>query len=175
MSQIEVPYEEMKNEMVKEFLKHNFGFLATSEQDNVRAGNMWMVSDGLTLYCFTWLKTRKYKQIMANPNVAFAIDNLQVEGVASLKGHPLDVPEFIKAYKENQPDAYERRSRTYFARSETDVRVIEIAPKRICRYRGKRSYNIPVAHFDILDVVKREAYSIRDMDLFYARTPAYRE
>jgi len=175
MSVIEASYEEMEQEMVEELLKHKFGFLATSEGENVRAGNMFIVTEGLTIYCFTWLKTRKYRQMVANPNVAFAIDNLQVEGVASLKEHPQDVPEFLQAYREKQPAAYERRSKTYFARSDPDVRVVEITPTRICRYRPNNRYNIPESCFDVLDVTKGEAYSIETMDYFYARTPAYGE
>lgn len=61
MSVIEASYEEMEQEMVEELLKHKFGFLATSEGENVRAGNMFIVTEGLTIYCFTWLKTRKYR------------------------------------------------------------------------------------------------------------------
>ena len=55
------------------------------------------------------------------------------------------------------------------------MRVIEITPKRICRYRGRISYNIPVAYFDILDIVNGKAYSIESMDYFNARTPVYGE
>ena len=175
MSVVKASYDEMKQEMAEELTKYRIGFLATSEGDNVRAGNMFIVTEGLTIYCFTWLKTRKYKQMEANPNVAFAIGNLQVEGVVSLKGHPQDVPEFLKAYREKQPAAYERRSKTYFARSDPDVRVIEITPTRICRYRANNRYKIPDSLFDVLDVAKGEAYSIETMDYFYARTPAYGE
>ena len=175
MSVIEASYEEMEQEMVEELLKYRIGFLATSEKDSVRVGNMFIVTEGLTIYCFTWLKTRKYRQMQANPNVAFAIGNLQVEGVVTLRGHPQDEPEFLRAYREKQPAAYERRSKTYFARSDPDVRVIEINPTRICRYRANNRYKIPESCFDVLDLVRGDAYSIETMDYFYARTPAYRE
>ena len=173
MSIIEASYEEMKQEMAEELKNYRIGFLATSENDNVRVGNMFIVTEGLTIYCFTWLKTRKYRQMQANPNVAFAIGNLQVEGVASLKRHPQDVPEFLQAYRERQPAAYERRSKSYFARSDPDVRVIEINPTRICRYRANNRYKIPESCFDVLDVERGEAYSIETMDYFYGRTPVY--
>lgn len=175
MSIIEASYKEMEQEMVEELLKYRIGFLATSEKDNVRVGNMFIVTEGLTIYCFTWLETRKYRQMEANPNVAFAIGNLQVEGVVSLREHPQDVPEFLQAYREKQPAAYERRSKTYFARSDPDVRVIEITPTRICRYRANNRYKIPESLFDVLDITKGEAYSVKTMDYFYARTPVYGE
>jgi len=173
MSHIELPYEDLKQEMIKEISNHTFAFLATSENDYVRVGNNWIVSDGLTIYCFTFPKTRKYKQMKANPKVALAVDNLQVEGVATLKGHPQDEPRFLKAYKENQPELYERRSKTYFSRSETGTRVIEISPSRICRFKQSSRYKISESCFDVLDIKKKEAYSIKTMDLYYGRTPVY--
>lgn len=175
MSVIKASYKEMEQEIVEELLKYGIGFLATSEKDKLRVGNMFIVTEGLTIYCFTWLKTRKYRQMEANPNVAFAIGNLQVEGVVTLKGHPQDVPEFLQAYRDKQPAAYERRSKTYFSRSDPDVRVIEITPTRICRYRANQRYKIPESCFDVLDVVRGEAYSVKTMDYFYGRTPVYGE
>lgn len=175
MSIIEASYKEMEQELVEELQRYRIGFLATSEKDNVRAGIMFIVTEGLTIYCFTWLKTRKYRQMEANPKVAFAIGNLQVEGVVTLWGHPQDVPEFLQAYREKQPAVYERRSKTYFARSDPDVRVIEITPTRICRYRANNRYKIPESCFDVLDITKGEAYSIETMDYFYGRTSAYGE
>jgi len=114
MSQIELSYEDMKQEMIKEIQKHPHGYLATSEGEFVTVRRMGLVSDGLTIWCLTSEQTRKYKQIMANPNVAIAAgDYLQIEGVASLKGHPRDEENsvFIKAFREQLPDRYERSLR----------------------------------------------------------------
>ena len=63
---------------------------------------MRLVSHGLRMWCFTRPVTRKYKQMMVNHKVAFAIENLQVEGVAELKGHPYDDEnaDFLEAYRE---------------------------------------------------------------------------
>ena len=105
MSQIELSYEEMKQKVIKDIQKHPRLYLATSEGEFVTVRRMGFVSDGLKIWFVTDLESRKYKQIMANPKVAIAGgDDLQIEGVASLKGHPFDEPEFIKAYKETQPD-----------------------------------------------------------------------
>lgn len=43
---------------------------------------------------------------MANPYEAIVAGNLQIEGVALLKGHPLDEENtvFIETYKETRPD-----------------------------------------------------------------------
>ena len=90
MSQYEVSYSKLKKEIEDELAIIRLGYLATSENDYVRNGAVLMVSDGLTIYVFTFLKSRKYQQMKANPNVGFSVSTLQIEGVASLKGHPLD-------------------------------------------------------------------------------------
>jgi hypothetical protein len=86
------------------------------------------------LWCFTLDQTRKYKQILTNPKVAIADGNLQVEGIAELKGHPYDEEnaDFLKAYKETQPVNFDRTSRRSFNRQ--NARVIEIEPERIAVY-----------------------------------------
>ena len=173
LSQNEVSYTELKKEIAEELSKLRFGFLATSENDHVRNGGVFMVTDGLTIYVFTFLKTRKYKQMKANPNVGFSVSTLQIEGVATLKGHPQDEPEFLKVYKENQPLIYERRSQTYFSRNHPDSRVVEIKPTRICRFKSIEKYKTPPSCFEVLDVTNEKAYSIATMDYLYGRTPYY--
>ena len=78
MSFFEIPFEEMKQQMIDEIGKHEWAYLATSDANKIRVGKMRLVSDGLRLWCFTRPVTRKYKQIMVNPKVAFADGNLQV-------------------------------------------------------------------------------------------------
>lgn len=175
MSLLEMPYEEMKQMMIKEIQKHEWGYLATSDGEKIRVGKMRLVSDDLTLWCFTRPVTRKYKQISVNPHVAIADGNLQIEGVAKLKGHPLDEEnsDFLKAYKETQPENYDRTYRRGFKRP--DYRVIEIVPQRIAVFgvTSKISSKISKANpgigsdellieatencFDILNLVKKKA------------------
>jgi len=87
MSQYEVSYAELKKEIEDELVKLRLGFLATSENDYVRNGAVFMVSNGLTIYVFTFLASRKFQQMKANPNVGFSVSTLQIEGLATLKGH----------------------------------------------------------------------------------------
>ena len=176
MSLLEIPFEEMKKQMIDEITKHEWAYLATSDGDKIRVGKMRLVSDGLRLWCFTRPVTRKYKQIKVNPKVAFADGNLQVEGVAKLKGHPHNEEniDFLKAYEETQPENFERTSRRGFKRP--DYRVIEITPQRIAVYgvstqvSRKISEDIPGIGrdallveatencFDILNLVKKTAH-----------------
>ena len=118
--------------MITEIQKHDHGILATSDGEYVTARKVRLVADRLTIYCFTDRRSRKYQQIMANPNVAIATDNIQIEGLAPLKGHPLDEENagFLRAYKEMRPEAYERSSRRHFP-NRPEGRVIEITPRRI--------------------------------------------
>jgi len=173
MSQYEVSYAELKKEIEDELVKLRLGFLATSENDYVRNGAVFMVSNGLTIYVFTFLASRKFQQMKANPNVGFSVSTLQIEGLATLKGHPLDEPEFLEAYRKNQPDAYETRTKTYFSDNQPDVRVVEIKPTRICRFKSTQKYKTPESCFEVLNVTDEKAYSIATFDYLYGRTPLY--
>jgi len=181
MSQIELSYEDLKQEMIKEIQKYEFGFLATSEGEYVTAREIRCVPNGLTIYCITDRRSRKYKQIMANPNVAIAYGNhrvpfrgLQIEGVASLKGQPIDEEnaEFIKAYQEKQPDAYERSSRRHF-QGRPNLSVIEVVPRRITL--SVQGDTASETYFDILDTVKEEANRVMVNIGDNIEAPAYRE
>ena len=134
MSQTELSYEELKQGMKDELQQHRTGVLATSDDKYVTARGMLLFYDGLTIYCNTSLNSRKYKQITANNNAAVAIGNLQIEGVAKLRGHPFDEENarYIELYKEQNPAAYERAASVHFKHPAS--RVIEITPKRIAKW-----------------------------------------
>ena len=145
MSQVEIPYEETKQNMSEEIYKHERGYLATSEGESVYVRQMMVLSDGLTMWLLTDQSSRKYQHIKANPNVGLAVGlALHLEGVASLKGHPLEDEneKVIKAFQEKLPDIYERSLRAGRILKRPGTRVIEIAPKRI-------ALNVWTPHFDL--------------------------
>ena len=179
MSQNEISYEDTKQRMIEEFQKHQGGYLATSDGDSITVRRMGLVTDGLTIWCLTDAETRKYRQIKENPNVAIAADHyLQLEGVASLKGHPLDEENagFIKAYRETQPELYERGLRQGRILNRPGTRVIEVAPTRI-------ALNVWTPNFDlepnfqsymlILNTENRKAFKILGTEGYKAT--AYKE
>ena len=94
-------YEKMEQEMIKELAKlgsagiSQRGVLSTSENNHVTSRRMRFIPDGLKLYGWTTKHTRKHKQILANPNVAVVVGFIQIDGVASLKKHPMDEPDFL--------------------------------------------------------------------------------
>ena len=90
MSHIEIPYDKLKQKAIREIKKHQYVILATTDREKVTARSIIRISNGLTLYCMTGEYTRKFKQVLINPNVAIAYGNLQLEGKAKPIGHPLD-------------------------------------------------------------------------------------
>ena len=170
MMQDDIIYEDAKLEMIKELEKRHLMILATSEEKVVTARLMRCVLKDLTIYCATDRRSRKYKQIMANPNVALSEGGLQIEGVAYMQGHPLeeDNAPYIEVFQKKQPDVYEIWSQTYF--QNPDFRLIKIIPRRIALYKSGRLDNVSEHHMVILNTVKEEAYRIGDYE-----TPAYNE
>ena len=118
---------------------------------------MAIIPEGLTIFCFTGVQTRKYKQIVANPNVAVAIGNMQIEGTASLKGRTSDEANvwFLKRFEALFPEIYSKFFRQLVEDPETTERLIEIRPKRIALYAP--------GHLDVLRIDKEKAirYDLR--------------
>ena len=172
MSQEELPYDELKHEIAEELKKREWGHIATSHNDYVRVGFMRIVSKGLTIWCYTDHRSRKFKQILGNPHIAIGDRDLQIEGLAKLKGHPLDEEnkDFIEAYRENQPENYERTSQRQFLPSRREWRVIEIIPTRITWYKVGATPEENV--FLILDTVDKKAYRLSGKEIF--ETEAYK-
>lgn len=126
-------YAELRESFTQKIKSKNLCVLATSKDDYVRAGTMGYASSGLEVYCFSGVRTRKYTQIEANPNVAVVIGNLQLEGRAFLGKHPFEEPEFLAIYREAYPNQFEAHSKRYFEASK-DMRVIKISPTKITAF-----------------------------------------
>ena len=154
MSQEEVSYEEMKKELEESLKGQKTGMLATSEGDNVTVRAMLIFPDGLTIYCFTGKRSRKYNQLCSNQNVAIAVNDIQIEGVAALKGNPVDEENtrFLEVYREVNPDGYERRIESMRS-SQIERCLIEITPKRVATFT-------PDGGMHILNVLKKKAYKL---------------
>ena len=110
MSQVELYYEELEKEFIdaladlgREDLHTERAVLATSYKDKVTARRVRLLSDGLTLYGWTINNSRKAEQILANPNVSVVVEYIQIDGVASIKGHPINEPEFLEIIHRKLP------------------------------------------------------------------------
>jgi general stress protein 26 len=186
MKQVEISYKELERAMINKFAKlgsegeYERAILSTSAEDHVTARKMRFIADGLTLYCYTIRNTRKYKQILMNPNVAVVVGYIQIDGVASIEGHPLEKKnaDFIKVFQETQPEFYEGYKHV-FHNPDRDAVLIKIAPKRIALLTypdattGRKE-----AGYDILNITKGEAYSVFDPHVLnenQSEAPAYWE
>ena len=166
MSPTELSYEELKQEFIDDIKKQPFGALATSDGDNVTNRFMVLISDELTLYCFTGVDTRKFKQILSNPKVSIATGSLQIDGIAADNGHPLDESNarFIELFKEQQPEVYKNHEKTSIPLPSS--RVILITPTRIGKWVGD-------GNVDLLNIAKGKAYRLAMFGEF--QVPEYYE
>jgi hypothetical protein len=174
MNQTDLDYQEIKEKIKDEFNKlcteglYKRGILATSKDNHVTARRMRLIPDGLTLYAWTDSRSMKIDQIRSNPIVAVVAGFIQVEGKASLCGHPLK-PEnkaYIEAYRRKLPESYEKVKPTF--ESVDHIELIKIDPVRI---------SLPsmadVFSKDVLDVSKGKAYKFTGID--WTEAPAYKD
>jgi hypothetical protein len=179
MSQTELPYKEVEERMKSQIQKHDRGYLATSKGDKVTVRQMGMVSDGLTIWFLTDEKSRKYAQMMKNPNIGIAAGlDLQIEGITSFKGHPLDEgnKDFLKIFREQLPERYEQSIRSGRILQREGTRLIEVTPNRIIVSIWRPQWDLETdfqPHLELLNVNKGKAYRIPSLDAYDA--PAYRE
>lgn len=172
MSQTELSYEELRENVTEELQKHIHGVLATSEGNFVTAREMGLIYDGLTIFSFTAKDSRKYKQIAVNSNVAITARNIQIEGTATLKGHPLDEENTnsINVFQKTQPEVYEVSNKLHFHRQ--DMRLIEIIPRKISKYTNDIESKTG-AYLDILNIPEKKAHRVKSTELL--ESPAYNE
>lgn len=130
--------------------------LATSANNRTTARMMsCVIIDGL-IYIQTDINLLKYKQITENPLVALCWENTQLEGYATIKGHPFEPAnkEFCLMYKKLYPSSFEKYTHL------KNEMVIQIAPTLItqwCYDNGKPftktiSYSnesVDISYYDI--------------------------
>lgn len=166
MRQVEVSYAESRERIAQQISKCPRLYLATSADNYVTARIMGFVSDGLRIWFVTDERSRKVKQIAANPNVAIAGgDGLQIEGIASLRGHPLDAQNaaYIGVLRDNSPEQFARSMRPGRLLQREHSRLIEVTPTRIMLYVWTPNWDLEAdfqPHALILDVPQEKAYEI---------------
>jgi len=163
MSPTTLSYDELKQEFTQQLQKTENGVLATSDGNYVTARGMLILSDGEKIMCFTGENTRKYKQLQANKNVALSINNLQIEGIATLTGHPSNERNagFIRMFKEKFPKYYEFWG-PICENPDSDARVIEIIPSKLTAYKPSPDIG---PNLDILNVVTETATRVNLMEM----------
>ena len=82
-----------------EFTRGKTMVLSSSLNDKVSSRMMSIIClDGL-FYFQTDKTFRKYIQLISNPNVALCAENIQITGICTEIGHPMDNDLFCNAYK----------------------------------------------------------------------------
>ena len=175
MSQVELHYNDLEKTIIKELDKlceeglYKRGILATAKENHVTARRMRFIPDGLTLYAWTDARSQKVKQIKSNPNVAVVVGFIQIEGQATLGGHPLkpENRDYIEALKRKLPVQYEKTEKPTFE-STQGIEVIKVTPVRISMPSMGNTFSK-----DILDVKKQKAWRITGSN--WPEAPTYKE
>lgn len=175
MNQIDLKYQDLEKTIKNEFDKlcseglYKRGILATTKDNHVTARRMRLIPDGLTLYAWTDSRSMKIEQIKSNPNVAVVTGFIQIEGKATLQGHPLkpENRDYIEAYKRKLPESYEKVEKPTFE-TVKHIEVIKITPNRISMPSMADTFSK-----DVLDVEKGKAYRFTGID--WTEAPKYKE
>jgi general stress protein 26 len=124
-------FNELKEEIIKLLENIDSMVLATSFKNKVSARTMNVINIELDIFCQTDGNFLKIEQIEQNPNVALCMNNIQIEGVAKIKGHPLatENKKFIEEYRIKHKTSFER-----YSNIKSEI-VIEIEPKMITLWK----------------------------------------
>lgn len=86
----ELDYNIFENE-IRQLLKNQTTMsFATSYKDRVTVRTVYVIPIGLKLYFLTRESSTKFKQLLKNDNVAVCKENIQIEGVGNILGHPTE-------------------------------------------------------------------------------------
>jgi len=147
---IEISYELLEKEIYNLLGDNKILVLATSSDNRVTARSVSCIVIGKKV-CFQTDKTfLKCEQIMKNQNVALCTENIQIEGIAKIKGHPLNEEnkDFAEKYKNYYKSSYDNYSHM---QNET---VIEVESTYITLWK----YENGLPYRDFLDVKAEKAY-----------------
>lgn len=98
--------------------------LATSSNNRVTVRTMSFILENEKLYFQTDINFTKFQQIKNNPLVAVCWNNIQLEGICNILGHPFETKNlsFKKAFEKYYKGSYEK-----YSHLNNEV-VVEIAP-----------------------------------------------
>lgn len=95
---------------LNEFGRRKQMVLSTSLNDQVTSRMMSVIQKDGNFYFQTDKTFRKYNQLIQNKNIALCIDNIQIEGICTELGHPLEDSAFSTLYKECFSGSFEKYS-----------------------------------------------------------------
>lgn len=143
-------FNQLKDEVVKILEREKSITLSTSANNKVTARTMSHVNEDLIIYFQTGGSSEKAQQIEQNPNVAFAVANIQIEAIARKCGHPMESKNkgFADKYKEKFPAYFEKYTNL------PDEILFETYPVKIKMYK----YVDENPTIIVLDMQENKAY-----------------
>jgi general stress protein 26 len=100
---------EIKTEIVKELEKEHHIILSTTIHNKVRSRLVDFVNHELEIGFFSWISTRKIHDMVNNSQVALCVNNLQIEGRATIYIERVDkCKTLFELYQQKLPKIYEK-------------------------------------------------------------------
>ena len=132
---MDLDYNALEKEVYGLLGEKSIMVLATSLDNRVTARSMSCIVLGKKIYFQTDKTFLKYDQLSMNPNVALCVDNIQIEGKAKLKGHPLSKENswFRDIFKKHYFGSYETYSHM------VDEVVVEVEPRVVTLWKYEDS------------------------------------
>ena len=103
-------FEMELKKVFKKIGKAKFASLATCSQNMPTVRTMSIVFFDNKIYFQTSKEYVKFKQISENNSVALCIGNIQIEGIANIKGKTSEQNKFIEKYKKSHNSSYKKYS-----------------------------------------------------------------
>lgn len=103
-------FKEKYEALLAEFIKGKAMVLSSSANNKVSSRMMRVVCSNGLFYFQTDKTFRKYNQLINNPYVALCAENIQIEGICTEIGHPMDNALFCNLYKECFGGSFSRYS-----------------------------------------------------------------
>ncbi|MFH1874239.1 MAG: pyridoxamine 5'-phosphate oxidase family protein [Pseudomonadota bacterium] len=131
MDKVTLNIDEKKKEITELLEKSKHIVLATCADSRVTVRSMCHVNIGLNIFFQTDSRFLKIDQIRKNPQVAFCLGSLQIEGTAELLGHPSEVTnaKFSEHFKHKHPRAYEM-----YAHTKNQI-VVKVSPTLFTQWK----------------------------------------
>ncbi|MHA1520241.1 MAG: pyridoxamine 5'-phosphate oxidase family protein [Promethearchaeota archaeon] len=143
-------FEKIKKEIQKVLSEKQQFILATSSENRTTARIITCITIDLRILFITGKNSLKVQQISKNSHVALAIDEIALEGIAQIHGHPLnpDNQDRIEAFKHLHPQAFKEHAHR------SDEIIIEIIPTIISRW----NHETDPPNLEILDLHLHKAF-----------------
>jgi len=140
-----------KNQKYPQLIKKTkIMILATGKNNRVTAKAMSVINKGLNIMFQASKKSTKFEQMTHNHYVTLSAKNMQIEGIAKVRDHPMRDKEFLNLYK-----IYHHGSFLAYSQLEEEA-VIEVKSFLITLY--KYDNKIPFRY--ILEINEKLAYKI---------------